>query len=81
MIASLLGAAGGGGFGSGNSSTATSASSSPFYNNAGLTVGGSGRTTASADSGIPSGAAASNTALYIVGGVAVLAIVALLFRK
>lgn len=74
----------GGLVGGGLSTSATSGAgsgdvSAGFLNNAGLTVGGSGRTSASADSGVPS--TASNLPVYLAIGIAGVAVLILALRR
>lgn len=82
MFAGLLGLSGGAGGLTGGSATSGDISS-PFTNNASFTVGGSGRTAASADSGIPStGITSSNTGLILaVVGVGAVVVLALILKK
>jgi hypothetical protein len=87
MAGAALGALGGGtggGAGISPSSSATSGAgdvNAGFLNNAGLTVGGSGRTSASADSGIPSAVGGSNLPVYIALGVLGIVGIVLAFRR
>lgn len=76
----------GGLVGGGLSTSATSGAgsgdvSAGFINNAGLTVGGSGRTTAEANSGIPPSPVVDNLPVYIALGVVGLVVVFLAIRK